>query len=308
MLAVRLIKNNQKFHGVQKMSKANNSKINSNTQSSSECLQNDSVKIKRYSLNEKFTIISNESMEDPNISFAAKGLLSYILTRPTDWCVYVNQLASIYSGDKRGNGRDAIYSMINELKERGYVRFIRERNDKGQWNCWYEVYAVPQDFKIIFPQPVKSGVVKPNEVKPDIITSNECTKKLRTTTTPTPPSKVEPPIEEKKVVVVASNSEIYEDAENLAFQCNHISEMRGEKWKISKLKFMTILRHYTKEFICDALNYMLEQEKQAELDEKSSKFKKTPRIDKPYIYLQRCLKENWCLSEDAKFKIKVEDK
>ena len=36
-------------------------------------------------LNGNFTIIRNDCLEDPNISWKAKGLLVYMASKPKDW-------------------------------------------------------------------------------------------------------------------------------------------------------------------------------------------------------------------------------
>ena len=54
-------------------------------------------------------------------------LLAYLLSRPDDWKVLVNDLK------KRGNlGRDGIYALLRELRSAGYVRFERHRDPQGR--------------------------------------------------------------------------------------------------------------------------------------------------------------------------------
>lgn len=122
-----------------------------------------------------FTFLPNDILEDPRISWAAKGLLSYILGRPKDWIIHVWHLAKIYCGEKRGNGEDAIYSILKELRENGYVKYIKFKDEKGHWKHRYNVYSMPKDseIKIKFPQPVEPDVGEPDLVKPDIKTSTE---------------------------------------------------------------------------------------------------------------------------------------
>jgi hypothetical protein len=62
-------------------------------------------------------------VEDTRLSWAARGLLAYLLSRSDDWKVLVNDLK------KRGNlGRDGIYALLRELRSAGYVRFERHRD------------------------------------------------------------------------------------------------------------------------------------------------------------------------------------
>lgn len=127
-----------------------------------------------HCLEKYFKSLPNMTAEDERISWSAKGLLWYLLSRPKDWKVNVKQLASIYKGDKRGNGIDAIYSMFDELKEAGYIIYNNFKNELGQWQHRYDIYALPHsEFKKMFPDRVKPEVDNAGVVKPDIITRKE---------------------------------------------------------------------------------------------------------------------------------------
>lgn len=105
-------------------------------------------------LDNHFTITANSTPEDPNLSWAAKGLLWYILSRPKNWTVYAWQLAKIYQGNARGGGIKAIWGLLRELRDAGYVKFTKYRNTKGQWGYRYDVYPMRMtDFQKI---PVQS--------------------------------------------------------------------------------------------------------------------------------------------------------
>jgi hypothetical protein len=91
---------------------------------------------------ENFSIIDNRFVLDKNLSFKAKGILVYLLTRPNDWKVYIAEIAS-HSVD----GIDSVKSGLKELKEAGYVvhRVVRE---KGKIIAHeYIVYETPLDAK-----------------------------------------------------------------------------------------------------------------------------------------------------------------
>lgn len=130
--------------------------------------------IERASLNDHFLITPNSLWEDESISFQAKGLLGYLLSRPKDWVVYIWHLSEIYKGDKRGNGFEAIRSIIKELKHSGYITYQKTRDSKGHWLHKYKVYPMPhKDFQKKIPEVVKPNLVEPNTVKPSIITNTE---------------------------------------------------------------------------------------------------------------------------------------
>lgn len=121
-------------------------------------------------LDSHFTITSNKTPEDPRLSWAAKGLLWYVLSRSHDWKIFTAQLAEIYQGKDRGNGYDAIKKIVKELRTAGYVKYTKSRDSKGQWQHRYDVYPVPHsDFQKMFPEVVKPPLDEPPVVKPPII-------------------------------------------------------------------------------------------------------------------------------------------
>lgn len=93
-----------------------------------------------------YTMIARAALQDERLSFAARGLLAYLLSKPDDWEVQVADIARQGNGAKgRPMGRDKAYSLLNELKEAGYVARHKHRNEAGQWE-WtpYYVFEAPQ--------------------------------------------------------------------------------------------------------------------------------------------------------------------
>lgn len=64
----------------------------------------------------RFTIIDNEAIEDARLSLEALGLLAYLLSKPDDWNVVVEQLIA-----SRPNGRRAVRAALAELEKFGYI-------------------------------------------------------------------------------------------------------------------------------------------------------------------------------------------
>jgi hypothetical protein len=75
----------------------------------------------------RFVIVDQHAIEDKRRSWAARGLLGYLLSRPDDWKVLVKDL------QRRGDlGRDGIYRLLKELRTVGYVHFERARDRSGR--------------------------------------------------------------------------------------------------------------------------------------------------------------------------------
>lgn len=76
--------------------------------------------------NANYTTISNVFLRDKELSLKAKGLLATILSLPENWDFSIK---GIFATIKEGT--TAVYSAIDELKERGYCKVVTNRNEKG---------------------------------------------------------------------------------------------------------------------------------------------------------------------------------
>ncbi len=74
-----------------------------------------------------FTVISRMLLEDPRLGWATRGIIAYLLSKPDNWILQVEDLR------KRGDlGRDAIYKRIKNAIECGYITRIDHRNKNGR--------------------------------------------------------------------------------------------------------------------------------------------------------------------------------
>jgi len=82
--------------------------------------------------------IDKGCLNDPLLSWQAKGLLCYLLSKPEDWKPSVKE---IYGHST--NGRDAVYGIIEELTNSGYI--VKEAvKEKGRFVRFeYTVYELP---------------------------------------------------------------------------------------------------------------------------------------------------------------------
>jgi hypothetical protein len=73
-------------------------------------------------------------LDDEGLSFKAKGILAYLLSKPDNWTVMVYDLEN-HSKD----GREAVYSGLNELKKAGYYVKRPVRDEKGRVARWESI-------------------------------------------------------------------------------------------------------------------------------------------------------------------------
>lgn len=137
--------------------------------------------IVRAARRHRFVIIDQRAIEDTRLSWAARGLLGYLLSRPDDWKVLVNDLR------KRGDlGRDGIYRLLRELRDAGYLRFVRKRDRQGRIRGGtYIVQEIAGSPHPDLPYVVEPDTVQPYPVNPDALPTTDLDLRRTTTTTPT---------------------------------------------------------------------------------------------------------------------------
>lgn len=81
-----------------------------------------------------YVMISRETLQDSGITYEASGMLAELLSRPDNWKVKVSQLRH------RGDGRDRIYRILNELIQAKYIYRTDQRNSKGHMLTHYTVF------------------------------------------------------------------------------------------------------------------------------------------------------------------------
>ena len=73
-----------------------------------------------------YSVISNGVINDTRLSWGARGLLVYLLSKPDNWIVTTAHL------EKQSDaGRHATNSLIKELKDAGYMERTRRQNKDG---------------------------------------------------------------------------------------------------------------------------------------------------------------------------------
>lgn len=92
-----------------------------------------------YKESGNFVTVHKNFIHDDNLSWKAKGILLYLLSRPDDWRIYETELNK-HSSD----GRDSLRTGIKELEQAGYIHRTRRRNEKGQLREYeYQVFEQP---------------------------------------------------------------------------------------------------------------------------------------------------------------------
>lgn len=85
-----------------------------------------------------FFVASNVPFNDKNLSWEARGMMGYFLSKPDDWQVMFGNLV------KAGTAKDfKVRKVLKELEEHGYLERKRIANDKGQYEWVSTIFEVP---------------------------------------------------------------------------------------------------------------------------------------------------------------------
>lgn len=93
-----------------------------------------------------FVMMDKTFLEDTRLSFKAKGILAYLLSKPDNWKVIVGNLVN-YAAD----GKASVYAGLKEVKECGYYQKVPVRDEKGRRIIRWEstIYENPELPKIL---------------------------------------------------------------------------------------------------------------------------------------------------------------
>lgn len=96
-----------------------------------------------YKESGNFVTVHKSFIHDDNLSWKAKGILLYLLSRPDDWQIYETELVR-HSTD----GLSGLKTGIKELEKVGYIQRTRKRDDKGRLKEYeYAVYEKPSHIR-----------------------------------------------------------------------------------------------------------------------------------------------------------------
>ena len=143
------------------------------------------VKVKKYK--DPYVQIDKRVIEDTRLSWKAKGMLVYLLSKPDNWQVRVKDLVK-----KAKDGREAALSGIAELIENGYAIREQSHTEAGKWAV--TVYTITEQPQTGFPvtvKPVTDNPLHSNKDSSDIDSSDNkpiASRKPRAPRTPTPPA------------------------------------------------------------------------------------------------------------------------
>ena len=103
------------------------------------------MKINRIKKEHNFVILGTEALRNKALSWAAKGLHSFIMQLPDSWDITVEGLAA-----NSKTGRDATNTALKELIAAGYIERVKVKNKLNQFLGYeYNIFEEPQNGKAV---------------------------------------------------------------------------------------------------------------------------------------------------------------
>ena len=98
--------------------------------------------IKIIKRNCPYVTIDKTGIDDPNLSWAATGLLTYLIGRPGNWKINITHLSSVKTCKET-----ATKSALKELREANYCHYFVVRKNGRISETFYLVFEVPTNYE-----------------------------------------------------------------------------------------------------------------------------------------------------------------
>ena len=87
-----------------------------------------------------FSTMSNDHFQERDMSLKAKGLLSLMLSLPSNWTFSEVGLTKLSK-----DGRDSVRSALKELEDFGYLVRTQQRHNGAFSSTVYDIYETPKN-------------------------------------------------------------------------------------------------------------------------------------------------------------------
>jgi len=102
------------------------------------------MSIVRAERKSQFYTLPNATIEDDRLSWEARGMLVYLLSKPDHWKVLMPDLIKrTRNALGKRSGRDKVYGILRELRKAGYLCMTRKREGGEFTGVDYEISEVP---------------------------------------------------------------------------------------------------------------------------------------------------------------------
>ena len=117
----------------------------------------------RTNVEKEYTVIRNSLITDKSLSWEARGILVYLLSKPETWVVRKSDLVAMSPISEY-----LTTNIIRELERSGYIKRDKHQDDKGRWtwHTWVYDKPIPQNMGggSTIPQNTMYGKTMPGKV------------------------------------------------------------------------------------------------------------------------------------------------
>lgn len=165
-----------------------------------------------------FVMVDKAALNDPRISFKAKGLLCYLLSKPPDWRPQIEDICRHCT-----EGEKAVRSALKELAACGYAKLIHQQGDKGRWEgSFWTIHERPPSAEIAVLGDSEKGNLKELRIR---VTKN---KRVLSDCAPSPIEGWQEPSKEK---LIQENDSLIS-----SLLVGHIESDLVDQWKHRSIK------------------------------------------------------------------------
>lgn len=118
-----------------------------------------------------FYILDKAISEDKRIGWAARGLLIFLLGKPDNWTVSIQNLINETKESSQALGRDGVYRVIKDLISAGYIQKVARRDEKGKIES--VDYIVREQPLPDYPDTAEPDTANPTLLSTEVLTSTE---------------------------------------------------------------------------------------------------------------------------------------
>ncbi|WP_256595294.1 MULTISPECIES: hypothetical protein [Pseudomonas] len=114
-----------------------------------------------------FYLLNKSISEDRRLSWAARGVLVFLLGKPDHWEISVAHLRGETATSGKPTGRDGVYGLLQELISAGYVQRRQDRSESGVLG---EInYLVSESPLPASPLPASPDTAQPYPANPTLV-------------------------------------------------------------------------------------------------------------------------------------------
>ena len=197
--------------------------------------ENKTKKIFRQVKDESYCVIKNDVFLDKRISWGAKGVLGYALTKPDDWDLYISEVT------KNGSDKiDKVTKYFKELRLAGYIEYVITRERGKITKTEYLVYEKPlhlNPINMITRHQIRKAK-KLNQEKPELESPRQEKPQMEKPFVEKPPlinTDSLPNTDNNKILTIVQQLKDFAKENNLSYEINPDEDRKSQSKLVTQL-------------------------------------------------------------------------